>query len=205
LFKTAFRRDLGEPTKGIGWRQLHEKGGVDVTQSNFALTLTNRTQLPLTVTDIVAEVLTSAPAPAVWVGGEFSQGVGGLDQYVASFENESPGSQAVFKWAETVNSTATLSGPFFATHQITLKPAEIYDASVTIQTSGERELLYRFVVSGNTPSESFEIPVSPKAGYRISGDLIGKYAHSYAFEHSCWETIEEDTRRLKDEGHSRCE
>lgn len=63
LYSVAFRRNIGKPPAAIQWRALHEKGGVDVGRSAFALTLTNRTKLPLTITNIFAEIIGAAPAP----------------------------------------------------------------------------------------------------------------------------------------------
>jgi hypothetical protein len=205
MFLVAFPHDIGKPTAGTGWRQLHEQGGVDVQASTFALTLTNRTQLPLAVTNIVAEVTASASAPTEWLGGIFSQGVGNLDQYVASLESETSGSQAIFKLSETHEGTHTTS-PFFATRQITLKPGEIYDAAVTVDTQLKRELRYRFLVSGNTATESFTLDVSPKGGYRLSGDMEPKYAHRWGMSvggtsvAGCWRTTTEEVREL--DGHA---
>lgn len=199
MFLVAFQRDVGKPAEGTGWRQLHEQGGVDVSASTFALTLTNRTQLPLAVTNIVAEVIASEPAPSGWLGGMFSQGVGNLDHYVASLESEASGDQAVFRLSEQSNGTYK-SSPFFATRQITLKPGEIYDASVSIKTHIARELRYRFLVSGNTASESFTLDVSPKGGYRLSGEREQKYAHTYGMSVAgCWRTPAEELREL--DGH----
>lgn len=84
----------------------------------------------------------------------------------------------------------TALGPFFRHHQITLKSGEIYDATITVETGLGRELRYRFVVSGNTPSESFAITTPTEGEYRISGEAA-PYSHSYVtFGGRCWAQLE---------------
>jgi hypothetical protein len=191
FYSVAFRSNIGKPAEGVGWRQLHEKGGVDVSLSTFALTLTNRSQLPLTVTSIVVELISASSPPTGWIGGLSPQGAGNLEQYRVFLESAAPGSQAVFHWTGSSHGSYSVGGPFFATHQITLKPGEIYDADVNVQADVERELRYRFIVSGNTASESFTIPISPKGGYRISGQPVELNPHAYTLVGNCWAKSEE--------------
>jgi hypothetical protein len=191
FYSIAFRSNIGKPAEGVEWRQLHERGGVDVSLSTFALTLTNRSRLPLTVTDIVVELISASPPPTGWIGGRYPQGAGNLDQYRVFLDSEAPGSQAVFHWTGLSHGSYSVGGPFFATHQITLKPGEIYDADVNVQANVHRELKYRFIVSGNTASESFTIPVSPKGGYRISGEQVELNPNAYTLVGACWAKSEE--------------
>jgi hypothetical protein len=191
FYSIAFRSNIGKPAEGVGWPQLHEKGGVDVSLSTFALTLTNRSRLPLTVTNVVAEIISASSPPTGWIGGRYPQGAANLDQYRVFLESAAPGSQAVFHWTGSSNGAYSVGGPFFATHQITLKPGEIYDAAVNVQADIERELRYRFIVSGNTASESFTIPISPKGGYRISGQVTELNPNDYTLVGTCWAQSEE--------------
>ncbi len=130
LFDVAFDHDIGVPKVSEQWAALHARGGVDVNKTDFELTLANRSQLPLTVTNIEAEVLGSRPSPTAWEGYVFTQGGESIEKLTAILEDSSRGSATPLRSSEGSNPSS--NGPYFGSHIISLQPGEIYQAAITI-------------------------------------------------------------------------
>jgi hypothetical protein len=188
LFDVAFDHDIGVPKVSEQWAALHARGGVDVNQTDFELTLANRSQLPLTVTDIEAEVLGSRPSPTTWEGYVFTQGGESIEKLTTTLGDDSRGSVTPLRSSEGSNPSS--NGPYFESHIISLQPGEIYQAAITIFVGEHmtRELQYRFDIAGNTASNGFSIHTP--GSFRIA-PRMASYAHKYwslsenNLEH-CW-------------------
>ncbi len=191
LFAIAFPYDIGLPAPSEQWATLSKRGGIDVGKSDFELTLANRSQLPLTITNIEAEVLESSAPPTEWEGSVFTQGVEGLDKFVATLASASPGSTAPLHLSEGKLGIPT-TPPFFTTHDISLQHGQIYQATVTVVTGTgiARQLQYRFSISGDTALGAFS--VHAPGIFRITAPG-STYTHEYWLlkegPTSCWVTV----------------
>lgn len=175
-FEIAFPYDIGLPAASEQWAALHARGGIDIGQADFDVTLANRSQLPLTITNIEARILASEAAPTAWHGAVFTQGDEPIDTLVANLESASTGSTAPLHWAP--GGIASLSGPlFFKSHDISLQPGEVHQTVITafVKASVAQELRYRFDISGNTANGSFSVRTP---SFRITA-FANAYAHSY--------------------------
>lgn len=180
LFDIAFYRDIGIPTPSEEWRALHDHGGIDVGISQFKLTLTNPFQSPATVTNIEAEVLTSEAPPTAWHGAVYSQGSEPIESFVVNFASDTPGNRTPLHKTENYN---PIGRPFFATHDISLRPGEVYQAVVLVYVDTTRALRYRFVISGNTARSGFSIDTPGFFEIAPSNTI---YTHNYWSLGQCW-------------------
>jgi hypothetical protein len=188
FFDIAFDRDIGTPAPNEVWTSLHERGGIDDVASRIEVTLANRSATPLTVTNVEAVVLKSWPAPSAWDGSEASQGGEGLEQFSAWLTSATP--RTGIPVSQSNGGGAKLNGPpYFETHYISLRPGEVYQATISIvSTVTGRELEYGFVIDGNTAASSFAVTTTPNL-------LITRrrfYTHNYMHisggsdTESCW-------------------
>jgi hypothetical protein len=188
LFDVAFDHDIGVPKVSEQWAALHARGGVDVNSTDFELTLANRSQLPLTVTNIEAEVLGSRPSPIAWEGYVFTQGGEPIKKLTAILEDDSRGSTTPLRSSEGSNPSS--NGPYFESHIISLQPGEIYQAAITIYVGENitRELQYRFDIAGNTASNGFSIhtPGSFRIAPRMTSYVRKYWSLSENNLEHCW-------------------
>jgi hypothetical protein len=176
IFAIALAHNIGTPAASETWVALHARGGVSVVKSAFELTLADRSTVPLTVTNVEAVVVRSEPAPKAWEGLEFTQGGEGIEQFRAFLTSGASGSAVPVSQGDTEEGEGLNGPPYFRTHDVSLTPGQIYQAAVTIvNTVEDRELQYRFVVSGNTASGPFTVETR---SFRITG-WRGHYAHRY--------------------------
>jgi hypothetical protein len=176
VFDVAFAGDIGLPSEQTRWSDLIDRGGVDVGVELLRMTLANRSEHPLTIHDIHLEVTRAAPAPHGSLAYVFTQGGGALGQYTAEISRAIPTSTA------TLDTTGESGpAPYFLKHYIHLRPDEIYEANVGVQTASDvrRLVSYRFVIAGSTPTR--ELTVKTRAVGRLSGLLGG--VGSDAYEH----------------------
>lgn len=76
LLHVAFRKQIPQPSAREGWGELRRRGGIDVGDSRFHLTLANESSEPISVLNVHAEVLGSKPTRvpgAFGCGSEESQ------------------------------------------------------------------------------------------------------------------------------------
>jgi hypothetical protein len=188
LFDVAFDHDIGVPKVSEQWAALHARGGVDVNSTDFELTLANRSQLPLTVTNIEAEVLGSRPSPNAWEGYVFTQGGEPIKKLTAILEDDSRGSTTPLRSSEGSNPSS--NGAYFEFHIISLQPGEIYQAAITIFVGENitRELQYRFDIAGNTASNGFSIhtPGSFRIAPRMTSYVRKYWSLSENNLEHCW-------------------
>ena len=162
LYMVAFDYDIGLPKDDEQWQGLHERGGVDLRNSNFRLTLADRSGQPLTVTNIEA-VVYGASQPAIRsIASVYTQGAAGIEQFGVELDSEATGATSPFHRVENGVYTPTpFSAPlFFHDHNIALAPREIYEAKVAVadyesHKSSFSELDYGFIITGNTASGPF--------------------------------------------------
>ncbi len=177
VFEVAFPRPIGLPADGVGWRELIAAGGTDVSESTYRATFANRSDRPLTITDVHVQVLGSEPPPQGSFAFAYAQGENALRRLFATIMDNRPGSND-WLYATGPGSNGV---PYFGKHYVSLKPGEIYETTITLGTELIAEIRYRFVVSGSTPTGEF-IFEDPQVR-RISGlqdyGIDGSYARYY--------------------------
>jgi hypothetical protein len=178
-FNVAFTRDIGLPPSNAGWRELIDKGGVDVGQGSSDITLANRSDKPLTVRDIHVEVAEVQPAPRRAIAYKFTQGQGVVGQFAALITSATPRATAkLYKVTTKADDALEASKDYFAKNYITLQPGEIYEATLAVELRRPVMVRYRLVFSGSTPTRSFV--VRNRGLLRISGlEDQDQYAHHY--------------------------
>ena len=189
LFDIAFSTNIGIPSAirqpAEQWEQLHRRGGIDARRSQFHVTLTNPSDAPITVTNIEAEITKVAPPLTAWVGSVFSQGVELLGHFSVLLELQSVGDHVPLRVPEGGMSFAQSSNPsFFASHDISLHPGELYHAIVAVTTSSAYLYTYRFLISAETASRKFVVRTRE---FRITGESGSRPpAHSVLYLGRCW-------------------
>jgi hypothetical protein len=187
LLSLAFPTDIGVPTDGTGWKQLLDRGAVDVSDSLLRLTLANRSSQPLTVTDIHLELLGSATPPRGAYLYTYTQGDETLGAFAAQFLSKRRGSIAKLYRADGGAPGWELDPPqepFFNGHFISLAPGEIYHAKLTVMTQLPAMLRYRLAISGSTANGEFAIHdptvlrVSGLGGF-VRGAYRAQYVEGY--------------------------
>ncbi len=160
VFHVAFADEIGLPAEESGWSELIDQGGVDVHGNGFKMTLANRSENPLTITDIHAEVVQAKPAPTGSLAYAFTQGDSALGEFAARFLSKQAGSSAPLYAVD-----GGMPGwhaeppqkPFFEDNYISLEPGEIYEGTVTVEADIPALIQYRFVISGSTPDGAFAV------------------------------------------------
>lgn len=185
VFHLAFSKDVGLPPENTGWQELHDEGGVDVHTALFKATLANRSEKPVTVRDIHTELVRSDPPPTGSLAYIYAQGDGPVSQFAARITSAAPKSRAeLFKLGDGPPGWANdpPDPPFFREHFISLRPGEIYEATITVQTelSEPRMVSFHFVISGSTPERGFTI--TDHGSYRLSG-LVDDRLESPRYDH----------------------
>jgi hypothetical protein len=158
FYQVVFRRDIGLPTPANGWATLHAGGGIDVGRSKFRFTFANRSGTPLSITDVHTQVLGRASPPTGSLAGVYTQGDEALKDFFVQLDNPTPGSTAALHRARSGSFSAAAT-PFFQANDISLRPGEIYQGTVTVMTNVDAAPRYRFVVVGQTAGGSFSIAI----------------------------------------------
>ena len=176
-FGVAFSGDIGVPAPSDGWTALHVRGGTDVGQSTFRFTFANRSDVPLSISDVHAEVLGSVSPPTGSYAKVYTQGDQPLEKFLVLLDNAAARSTAPVYHAKADGGWDRT--PFFGTHDISLQPGEIYQGAVTVRAWVPGALRYRFVVAGQTPNASFLTTIP--GVYEISGRPgdWNNYEHNY--------------------------
>jgi hypothetical protein len=181
-YAVVFARDIGLPRASEQWESLHAQGGIDIGASAFRLTLANRSEAPLTVTNIEAVVRGSRSlVPTGALASVYTQGGASIEEFGAALKSEAIGATAPFHRVENDQTVYDPSGSalFFQDHDIALAPNEVYEAKVEIVAYVANLLEYDFVVTGNTASGSlsYRSPFFTIAGNGPTG--ARKYRHEY--------------------------
>jgi len=186
VFYLAFAKDIGLPAENTGWQELHDQGGVDVHTALFKVTLANRSEKPVTVRDIHTELVRSDPPPTEALAYVFTQGDGPVSQFAARITSAAATTRAeLFKLDDGTPGWAKdpPDPPFFRENFISLRPGEIYEATIAVQTnlSEPRMVSFRFVISGSTPERGFTI--TDHGTYRLSGLVDDDRLESPRYSH----------------------
>jgi hypothetical protein len=186
-FSVAFERDIGLPAPSVGWDQLHASGGTDIGYSNFRFTFSNRSSVPLSISDIHAQVLSGLPAPTGSEASVFTQGDQPVESFLVRLDSAAPASTAAVY--RTNADGAVQRDAFFQRHVISLQPGEIYQGMMTVRADVSGAVRYRFVVAGQTPSASFRTTIPDV--YAISGrrPTWKGYGHHYWTLDECKQSV----------------
>jgi hypothetical protein len=180
LFRLAFRKSIGWPSRREGWSELHRRGGIDVYHSHFQLILANEGPIPISVLSIRVEVLGSEPLPHGTLAWRYSQGDEGVGKLAALIPNGRPGSVArIYESSEQAFDTETLATetPYFQSRYILLNPGEVYPATLTVQAETPRMIRYRVIAEGESADRRFVLH-SPV--YRVVGGFKDPYQTQFA-------------------------
>jgi hypothetical protein len=156
FFKVAFAHDPGLPPETATYLDLIRGGGVDVNESTSRVTLGNRSDKPLSITDVHIEVVGVKRPPRAAYAYMFTQGDAHIGAFEVPLHQQKAGATAnLYKVVQGMHGP----DPFFSHHYVSLAPGEIYEADVTVTTLYMPEQLvdYRFVVSGSTADKPFTI------------------------------------------------
>ncbi len=180
LFATAFARTIGVPSSSEGWEALHHRGGIDVGESDFRLTLANRSAAPLTITNLEAIVRSATPAPVATLAAMFTQGAAQIEEFSAELANATVGAHSPLhrERSDEGSMDPNTSPRFFTNHIIALKPGEIYEAKLAVISHVHRDLGYRWLIAGNSAAGGFSEESSTT--FHIAGT---QSAHKYAREY----------------------
>jgi hypothetical protein len=182
IYEIAFNRPISLPKSTEEWGSLHSRGGVDVGESNFRLTLANQTDSPLTVTGIQAVVYRSQSPPTTTLASVYTQGAALLEEFGVELTSAAVGATAQFhkqERGEIQTMAASIAPLFFRRHDITLASGEIYEAKVQVSARVNDELEYGFVVMGNTARSGFSYHLTPHFKIASYGQELAKFQHSY--------------------------
>jgi hypothetical protein len=190
VYHVAFDHDVGLPSESTRYLDLLAQGGSDVKHSIQHLTLANRSDRPLTITDVKVEVVGVKPLPRAAVASMFTQGDTGYSQFATRLDQATVGAKAdLYKVVQNVPGYEAdpPASPAFTQGYVSLKPDEIYEAEVTVSLPDASANLveYRFVVSGATADKPYTIASTtvsrvagaPPNGYPDPAD----YAHAYVY------------------------
>ena len=190
LYTVAFNSDIGLPNATEDWQGLHQRGGIDIRDSDFRVTLANRSGQPLTVTNIEA-VVYGVSEPAIGsIALVYTQGAEGIEQFGVELDSEVRGVTSPLHRVENGEYTmsASTAPVFFQSHHVALAPGEIYEAKVAVADAVSHEddfgeLEYGFIVTGNTAGGSIS--------YRSPHFKIIGYPHTSASTvHEYWKLAE---------------
>lgn len=164
IFHVAFGRDIGLPAENATYEDLLAAGGVDVGTSLVRITLANRSDKPLSVTDVHLETIGTEEPPRAAIAFVWTQGDGPVAPFAALLHSASG---SVADLYEEVNDTPGYAKEppiqsFFSDNYISLKAGEIYEAEVAVETDAApaKMVKYRVVVSGSTAATPFTIASS---------------------------------------------
>jgi hypothetical protein len=190
VYHVAFDHDIGLPSERTRYLDLLAKGGSDVAHSVQHLTLANRSDKPLTITDVEVEVVGVKPPLRAALAYVFTQGDTGYSQFAAQLDQATVGAKADLYdvLGNVPGYNADPPGkPVFSQRYVSLKPGEIYEAEVTVSVpnTSTNLLEYRFVVSGSTADKPYTVASAtvsrvsgaPPNGYPEATD----YSHSYVY------------------------
>jgi hypothetical protein len=186
-WQVAFPTDIGLPSAGTQWAQLHARGGIDLRQTDARLTLSNPSRSSMTITDIRPQIVDATKAPAASIAFASLQGETELRRFVTELDSQAIGSTAPLL-AVPAHRAGFPAGapPWFERHYITLAPGEIYEAKVSVITGLPVAAHFRFVISGNSPKGAFTVRThSPLvvSGLGWDQDFKAHYAHRYVFDY----------------------
>jgi hypothetical protein len=182
IYEVAFNRPVSLPKSTEEWESLHTRGGVDVGESSFRLTLANQSNSPLTITNVHAVVYGSQSPPTTTLASVYTQGAALLEEFGVELTSATVGATAQFhkqEPGELQTMSPSIAPLFFQRHDITLAPGEIYEAKVQIIARVNDELEYGFVVMGNTANGGFSYQLTPHFKIASYGQQLAKFQHSY--------------------------
>ena len=195
IYSVAFGNPISLPNPSEDWASLHRRGGVDVGESNFRLTLANQTAAPLTVTNIEAVVDGSAPAPTGALASVYTQGASLLEEFGVELTSDAIGTTAQFHRQEPTETSAgspSVAPAFFHSHYIRVPPHDLYEAKVSVVSTVDRRVEYGFVVTGDSARGSFSYRLAPRFTIaQYAQKARTKFVHSYwwlphALGGPCW-------------------
>jgi len=195
IFKLAFDREIPLPGSEEGWEELRHRGGIDIGDSHFRLTLANDSPRPISVLAVWAEVLGSEPMPEGTVASQYTQGDEGIDRFLAFLPDGEKGSKAqLYAPGNPALEPEELEAetPFFERRYVKLVPGEVYPAALTVKSNTPRTIEYRLVAEGKSAGESFLVRSPP---YRLVGTYEDPYQERFSRyywrehdPHECTET-----------------
>jgi hypothetical protein len=184
VYAVAFDHAIGLPTASEQWETFHNRGGIDVEQSNFRVALSNPSTVPLYITSIEAVVRGLEPRPTASLARVFTQGEESIRDFRVELASAAVGTTAHFQ--------GTKGEDFFRNYKITLTPSETYIANVAVVDYLPGVIEYGFVITEYTPRGLVH---HPTPYFRIGGaagaNELTEYTHVYYWlrEHSrpgCW-------------------
>jgi hypothetical protein len=180
FFRLAFKRTIPLPAAMEDWGDLRRRGGIEVGDSHFRMTLSNDSSRPISVVNVRAEVLGSEPIPHGTFAYHSAQGDEGIDRFVTFLPGGRRGSVS-----QVYASSPRLGGreavekqtPFFEKTYVLLAPGEVDLSTLAVEAEARRTIEYRLVAEGDSANRHFVVKSRP---FRIVGAIEDRYQQYFA-------------------------